>query len=464
MRAALRRAPLVLAAVSMLTACDGILDVDQSGIIVPADVDAAGPAGVAPLVNGIVGNYQEAIDDVVRYTSLLTDEMISASTFPTRLEVDGRHVQPSNTSVTSNMYTPLHQAREYADTAVFVFQAKLRDPAYGTVIHDLNQGIALGKLYGGYARLGLGEIYCWSILTGMYPETAPLLPDVRVRQAITFFREAQAAALAEGLTDVRRAALVGEARASLWLRDFNQAAALAGQIPRDFAYFAEYSHNSPSQYNEVYTVTWGDQSGISWTVGDGTKSTRGNEKWEFLDAFSRLGLVKVRPDGFRSDDSSIPVVLQELYNQQESGLLLASGLEAQLIRAEVAVRTGQTATAAQLLNDLRSDFSLRLLLRSKVPFPAAADQLRPLTLTGNMKTDLKTVANERARELWLTGDRLTTSRRLRVDGINLFPPVKAAIGGGDDTAFPIPQRELDHNPNLDASQACPAGQAIGAWH
>jgi hypothetical protein len=161
----------------------------------------------------------------------------------------------------------------------------------------------------------------------------------------------------------------------------------------------------------------------------------------------------------------LPVNLQTIYQRQDSEILVASGVEAQLVRAEVAVRAGQTAEAQALLNDLRADFSLRVLLHSKVELPAAADALTPLTLTGVVANDLRTVAAERARELWLTGDRLTTSRRMRADPlhIDLFPSVKTLNGGGDDTAFPIPQLELDANPNLTSAQACPAGQAIGSW-
>ena len=85
------------------------------------------------------------------------------------------------------------------------------------------------------------------------------------------------------------------------------------------------------------------------------------------------------------------------------------------IRAEVAVRSSQTATAEQLLNDLRSDYSLRAMIQWGVDPPDSVDELTDLTLTGTFTQDLGTVAAERARELWLTGDRLTTSRRLRLD-------------------------------------------------
>jgi hypothetical protein len=103
----------------------------------------------------------------------------------------------------------------------------------------------------------------------------------------------------------------------------------------------------------------------------------------------------------------------------------------------------------------------------RIPAPAPGDALQPIQLSGNLTADVKRVADERARELWLTGDRLGTSRRLRLDptvSIDLFPPVKTDLGGGDDITFPISQDELDRNPNLDSpGDACPAGQAVTGW-
>ena len=85
-------------------------------------------------------------------------------------------------------------------------------------------------------------------------------------------------------------------------------------------------------------------------------------------------------------------------------------------------------------------------------------------LTGDLLSDLNTVADECARELWITGDFLTTSRWFRVHlSVDIFPPVRESVGGGDDISFPIPHLELDTNPSLGTDMACPAGQAIGAW-
>lgn len=449
-----------------LVACEGILDVDTSGEIVPDNLDDAGPAAIPTLVNGMIGTFNTAADEVARYAGLLTDELILAGTFPDRLQVDRRRVLVSNASVTDDLYTPIHAARFQADTAVVLFQARLEDPVFSEVAEALAEGIALGRLYGGYTRIWLAELFCWSILSGVFPETVPSLPNPRMEEALVFLEEAEALAEAAELPEVRRAAIVGQARALLWLGRYGEAAMRAGQVPRSFAFRAEFSNTNPDQYNRVYAFTWGDTEGIRWTIGDGTSPARGNERWEHLNEFRELNLLRIRPPGFTSvAGTSVPVVLQLLHNRAESELVVASGIEARLIRAEAHVRAGETTAAQELLNDLRGDFSARVSARWGVVIPTPEFALDPLSLTGDLAVDLKRVADERARELWLTGDRLTTARRLRLDpavSIDLFPPFKA--GGGDDVAFPIVLKELQNNPNLGLSQACPAGQEPGAWH
>ncbi len=459
---------LVLSCLALvaLSGCEGgILDVDDSGVIVPADLDAAGPSAIPTLVNGAVGAYHEAVDGVVRYTALLTDEMILAGTFPTRFQVDARRIQPSNADVEGEMYTPLHRARLQADTVAFLLEDKLDDPDFAESEPLLREGIAIAKLYAGFTRLWLGESYCWSILTGLFPESAPVMPDDRVTEALAILQEAEGRAAAMGLFPVALAALIGQARAHLWLGDFDQAAAVASLVPRGFVYRAEYSGNNAEQYNGMYTFTWGDTQAIRWTVGDGTAGSSGGERWEHLEEFLALGLLRNRPPGFTALSQAVPVVLQMLYNERGSDIFMASWTEAALIRAEIAVRSGQTGLAEELLNDLRADYSLRATIEWGVNPPPGGSALLPIQLSGDFEPDLARVVAERARELWLTGDRLTTGRRLKRDpqvAIDLFPP-KAQIGGGEDIAFPIPQIELDNNPELTSGDACPAGQSVGSW-
>lgn len=467
----LRRAAGLALAAGLLAlgpaACDdGLLDVDDRSIVVPEDLDAAGPAAVPTMLNGVVGQYHEAVDDIIRYAALITDEMVLAGTFPTRAQVDARSMRVDNSSLTDEVYTPLHQARLLADTTAFLFENRLDDPEFAEVEGQLQEGIALSRLYGGYSRVWLAELYCHSILTGMFPEEEPLLPDERMQDALSFLTDAEELTTDQGLDDARLASIVGQARAHLWMGNFEQARSLANQIPRDFRYWAEYSNNDPDQFNEMYSFTHGDTEVIRWSVGDGSAAERGNEEFPHFDEFVGLKLLQPNPPGLTAFNSSIPVNLQMLYNSAENDVLMASGVEAILIRAEVAVRNGNTGTAEDLLNDLRSDYSTRATIQWGVEPPEPENELEPLTLTGDLVADLETVAAERARELWLTGDRQTTSRRLRLDesvDIDLYPPVKEDIGGEDDIAFPIVRQELDNNPNLTADDACPAGQSRGSW-
>ena len=149
--------PLTLAGLVSLTACDGILDIDEAGIIVFEDLEAGGPSAIPPIVAGTVG--------------LLTDEMILSGTFETRQQVDRRRILVNNGTLEGAVYTPLHRARMQADTTVDLLQVRLTDPAFVEVQDEIREGIALGKLYGGFSRMWLAELYCWSILTGMFPET-----------------------------------------------------------------------------------------------------------------------------------------------------------------------------------------------------------------------------------------------------------------------------------------------------
>jgi hypothetical protein len=454
-----------VAALVALPACSGdLLDVDDSGVIVPADLDEAGPAAIPTLVNGVVGAYHEAMNGLTRYTALLTDEMIYSGTFPTRYQVDIRRIPSANLDLTEDLYVPLHRARFQADTIAFALEERLDDPDFADAELLLLQGIAIAKLYSGYTRIWLAELYCWSILTGMVPEGEPLLPDERMADAIAQLEEAEAIAGSIGLLPVQIAAVVGQARANLWLGNYPAAGGLAAAIPREFAYRAEYSSNNPDQYNAMYTFTWGDTQSIHWTVGDGTTAASNGERWPYFEQFIGLNLLRNRPPGFTTMSGTVPVVLQTLYNKRESDVLMASGIEAALIVAEAALRLGQPGLAEQLVNDLRSDYSFRATTQFGVA-PPAGNLLTDISFTGDLQGDLLQIAAERGRELWLTGDRHVTARRLRRDplvDIDLFPS-KALVGAGDDVAFPIPDRELDNNPNLQSGDACPAGQSPGSW-
>jgi len=233
----------------------------------------------------------------------------------------------------------------------------------------------------------------------MFPETAPVMPDDR----IAHLPKAEAEGGALGLLPVRLASVVGQARAYLWLGNYDPASALAGLVPRGFTYRAEYSGNNPDQYDGIYSFTWGDPESICWTIGDGTAASSGGA----------LGA----PGG-----------------------ISGAGVSSKPARR------------------------LHCSFQRGVP-TLGADPLSPIVLSGDPMADLRAVVDERARELWLTGNRHSTARRLRRDlatDIDLFP-TKTPAGGGDDIALPISQIELDNNLSLRAGNACPAGQFPGSW-
>jgi hypothetical protein len=398
------------------SACDSLLEVDDPVNLTPDDL--AGEAPVDLTINGVRGAFQEMMDNYVLHTGLLTDEFVLAGTFPYRQEIDERSVPTNNQGLLGELYTPLSVARFMADTGVVVLQEALDaggDPG------PLADGIALGKFLGGFTRVLLAESMCVSPIAG----GPALSSDDRMRDALAVLVEAVSAAEAAGDTDMVAAARVAQARAHLWLREFSEAAAVAAQVPAGFEFEANYSNNTVNQFNRVANVTHALDDVTRWTVGDGTIAAVGNEKWAYFDEWVALGLLEPRPD-LESFNPLIPVVHQMKYTTGDANIVVASWGEAQLAVAEHKLRTNDAAGSAAILNGLREKWGLE-----------------PLTMSGTLSADLGVLARERARELYLSGERMGTLRRLLVDGVDLFPPNKS----GSDTCFPLPERETDTNPN-----------------
>ena len=431
------------------------LDVFDPDIITPEDV--ADPSAIPLAIVGMVGDFQFAFDDWVLYGDLITDVFLTAGTFPTRREVQERQMLVQNVSINTDLWEPIHTNRASADNAVANLTPLIGDPE----IEDqalVNEGIAFGQYYGAYARVMLAEMFCQSILGGGFPElvnyeAAPIGPDERMQQALTLFQQAEASATAAGRADLATAARVGQARANVWLGNYQQAAAVAATVDPDFRFFSEYSSNDPSQYNEVYGSTYGDPGRIRWTVGDGTEATRHFEKFPFFDEWVALGLIQSPAPNppFQAFDSEIKVNLQLIYGGggappngtgQSTPIAIASGFEAGIIQAEAMYRAGDLGGAAALINSLITNPAAN-------PYGKA---FSPVAFTGAFEADIAEIGRAYQAGLWLTGQRMGFFRRLlRNDGVDFF----LAAVPGRDTAFPVPQQELDNN--ADISQSCPTG-------
>lgn len=412
-----------LAAVALLVlgtaACDSLLEVEDPVNLTPDDL--AGDAPVDLTINGVRGAFQEMMDNYVLHTGMMTDEFILAGTFPYRQEIDERAVQTNNQGLLGELYTPLSVARFMADTGAVVLEEALGTGSAADRA-QMEAGIALSKYFGGLSRVMLAEAMCVSPIAG----EAPLSSDDRMRDALTVLGAAESAAQAIGDANLVAAARVGQARAHLWLKQFSEAAAVAAQVPAGFEFKAYYSNNTVNQYNRVANVTHALDDARRWTVGDGTVDAVGNERWPYFDEWVALGLLDPRPD-LESFNPIIPVVHQMKYTTGDDDIVIASGVEAKLVVAEHMMRSNNASGAASILNELRQ----------------TNWGLEPITLTGTLSADLRVLARERARELYLTGERMGTLRRLLADGVDLFPTGKE----GTDTCFPLPERETDTNPN-----------------
>lgn len=420
-----------------LGGCDTILDVTDPDVTTPDQVQ--GPAAVSLAVNGLIRSFQEAYDSYIRYTSYLTDEMIASGTITDRTDVDFRDVVPDNATLTNELFTPMQTARQLGEDGIQQFASSIGDPEFAEVESTLRQGVAWGNFVAGYTHVLFGEFYCRSVID---PQGQAVTSDEAVSAGLQFLQAAETAANDAGLTSMATAAVVGQGRALLWLKDYAQAASVVAGVPDNFAFAVEYSANTPGQNNELFQWTWGVLQTIRWTIGNGTAPERDNELWPYLNEWVAQGLIDPDP-GLTADNAALDVTLQLLYTAQDSDILLASGWEARMIEAEAELRTGDPDVAEAQVNALLADpnqaANPMLFINPNLPLGA----FQPVDFTGDLATDLPQLARARAAGLWLSGQRQATLRRFRDDGVDLYP-----VRRSDDVCLPIVQKELDTNPNV----------------
>ncbi len=442
----------------------GLLDVKDPNAVTPGQV--GGAAGVPNKINGVVGDFEHALEGYVLYTGLFTDENILSGTFPTRIDVDERHVTYDNGTVTDDVWSPLQVSRASADSGSVNFRAELQDPDYSDVKDELRKGIALSDLYGGYDREFLAEFYCKVVLQDQGPAVSPA---EAAQAALQKFQDAEKSAQAASMSDVEMAALIGQARARFYTaktpQDYAAAAALVQSIPADFTFVTEYSSNTNTQCNQMYGYSRGSCNlALRWTVGDSLSGNRHHEKWAYLQEWVDQGLLEVSPPGLKPLDVGVhAIVLQHLYDSPASPIVLASGWEAQMIMAESELRNGQTAAAQSRVNALLTEANQAdnpmLAVNPALSAPhtglggtlPAMGAFDPVSFDGTLADDLPQLARARAAGLWLSGQRQGTLRRFKtVDGVDLYP----AGTQGQEVSLPIPKQEVDNNSKVSTTSGC----------
>lgn len=389
------RSPLALACIlAALVACD------PSKLIKVQDPDVALPSTLhskeaLPTVrNGVIGDFalayggsgNETEEGQISFSGLVTDELVNSETFPTRIELDrrltiGSHAQ--NNADNQDVFLELARARAFADFA---------SARYGEFDAG-NEGHAEVLNLGAFAKVLFAENYCSGVPFSTLNEDGtisfgePLTTEQTLESALAQFDSATDIAAAVGSDVQTDLAAVGKARALMDLDRYADAGATlaAAGVPDDFEYDIEYSDNSVRQNNGVWEFMFNEGR---WSVAD-------NEGINGLDFVSAHDPRVQTADGGIGFDNSTPLILPLKYADRGSFIPLATGTEARLIEAEVALSSGDAGTFMTRLNGLRTSHGM-----SSLTDPGSATARQNLLF------------RERAFWLYLTSHRLGDMRRL----------------------------------------------------
>jgi hypothetical protein len=438
-----------------LAACDidKALTVEERDVVTPGQLTdkSALPAllagAQAEFQGAYIGNSGPAAgggtggDSQITLSGLMTDELFNIETFPTRVEVDQRLIQNTNTTMLP-VYRALQLARGSADRAAAAY-AKL---------DSTNVGRAEVLGLSGMAFVLFGENYCSGVPVSRQNEAGelefgdPIPTQAQFDSAIVRFDQAITIATAAGATGATRLNLarVGKGRALLNQGKFAEAAAAVTAVPTTFAYQVFGSENSPRENNGVYVL--GGPPSRRYAGGPSTKAEPNG--LNFIDADPRAVSIRPTPttNGF---DNFNPAFYQQKYPNRSAPAVLADGVEARLIEAEAALQAGDLTTFLARLNAARAQRG-----------PATLPQLTAANLPATREGQVTLLFTERAYNQWLTSHRLGDFRRLIrqygrdseavfPSGPN-YPTLGPQKGGGryfTDVNFPIPFEE-QNNPQF----------------
>lgn len=418
-----RTAVAALAIVAGLAACtpDSVLTVEDIDVATPGSLTTI--AALPVLRTGAIGDFAVAFDggddNVVTYTGLLADEFINAETFPTRIEIDQRSIQPVNSSL-EGVYRSIHRARASARRAADAYA--LLDPTNVARMEVLNLEamtlIVLSEQYCNGVTIGdltpAGEAIYGDPLTGadLNQRAVTILDSV-----ITLAGASVVPAVVTQLNFAR----VAKGRALLNVNNPVAATAAVAAVPTAFAYQLQHSENSGRQNNGIF-LTGAINRRFSITTLEGVNGL----------AYRTAGdprVVAPRGTGTAStgfDGATALYLPSTKFPNRSASTTVAGGVEARLIQAEAQWRAADSTGALATLNALRT----------------TVVGLAPLTAV-----NVDILFTERAYWMWLEGHRLGDLRRLVRQynrGVETVFPTGAYFKGGvygPDANFPIPTAE-----------------------
>ena len=429
-----RRPAALGLALALLTGC-GLLDTETPDIINPGDTETAEGAQarrVGALSDWAFirdGDGTEFVDGEILLTGLMADEFVLSTTPPGEQEIDQRKISTANVGVDS-LFLLLHRvARGIGGRGRCAAAALVPDP-------DSDPGIAEMLAVAGYSYISFGEDFCSGVpFSRVDGDTIVFGPAETTEQVFGRAIERFDSALAHpGITeDVANLAAVGKARALLNLdrvpRGGGRGGGGADRLPVRHRARREPAASPERHLRVRRTISSGRSRTSRATWGCGYRTAE-DPRVPFDDP-EDVGL-----------DGTTPQFILTKYPDATAPVVVADGIEARLIEAELQLRNSDYGGMTTTLNDLRAGADIGLDDLDEPGTQAEAEDL---------------LFSERAFWLFATGHRLGDMRRLirQYDRTadEVFPSGTYIKGGsyGTDVNLPIPRSE--HN-NPSAQNGC----------
>lgn len=447
--------------VALLGGCgvvDDVLTVENASQIPVGNINSKELIPI--IVNSAIGDFTHMYDDPFIWRgSMLTDEQVTGINWEQTARLNLRIVRYQEGDA-DFMFGSISRALRQADDGT----TRLRTLIDTT---SVNRGrLATTLAFTGYSYVAMGEAMCQAIVStvdlttgAITPGDHFLTPDSLFLRALPALQEAVTVATAVNNTQILNLARVGLARAYLNLNDKTNTRAWASLVPSTFKYMLEFLGGSaPGRQNNVlYTRVTGSNHALGmspWFLQSGGQPfgtqrltayetdprIQHDTNWTYgHNALTKLykprqGLRFSGYNGQRYSAGGRPILYE-----QATGIVLADYVEAQHDFAEA---DGPTAATVNFINARRAvGFQPAVTLTPGVDNAAIMAELR----------------NQRGRDLLLGGFRLGDLRRWKRFGVGDFFPTGAHVntalspstwpGYQDATCYPIPNEELEANPD-----------------
>lgn len=440
----LPRLALTAALLLPLAACDidNLLDIPDPDVVDPTVfTDArALPAFRAAAFRDFAWAFENGQDAQVQYSGMLADEFVNVESFPTRIQIDMRNMDETNSNL-QGVVRNLYRARTMAHTAVDAFHQWGPDQA----------GLSEVFTLAGLTYTLFGENYCSGVPFSERDASGNFVyggqedtPQIHTRALVAADSALAAAARVPAgavRTRIENMARVLRGRALLNLNRPADAAAAVAAVPTSFVFNITHSENTAAENNGIYAFNTLNRRISPWNRegGNGLPYFQRLAPLAGGDSVQDPRLPMLRganglPVG-RAGFSVTPMYDQLKYPSRSAPTPLLTGIEARLIEAEAELRAGDIEGAIDIHNDLRTALH---------PTTLGA---RPLDATGlTMAQAVDLHFEERAYWLWMTSHRLGDMRRLirqyGRDSETVFPTgqyFRSVQGGvyGPDVNFPL---------------------------